>query len=135
MIGYAEPFGIHERFAMTHDDANRWLQAYVDAWRSYDPAAIAALFTDDARYRYHPWDDPVEGRDAIVADWLGNKDDPGAWEAAYEAWAVEGDRAVATGTSRYDDADGKRLYHNVFLITFDTEGRCREFTEIFETQK
>ena len=61
--------------------------------------------------------------------------DPGAWEARYEAWAVEGDRAVATGTSRYDDADGKRLYHNVFLITFDTEGRCREFTEIFETQK
>ena len=93
---------------MTHDDANRWLQAYVEAWRSYDPAAIAALFADDAKYRYHPWDDPLEGRDAIVADWLANKDDPGAWEAAYEAWAVEGDRAVATGTSRYDDSDGKR---------------------------
>ena len=64
-----------------------------------------------------------------------NKDDPGAWEATYEAWAVEGDRAVATGTSRYDDADGKRLYHNVFLITFDADGRCREFTEIFETRE
>ena len=62
---------------MTHDDANRWLQAYVDAWRSYDPAAIAALFTDDARYRYHPWDDPVEGRDAIVADWLAQQGRPG----------------------------------------------------------
>ncbi len=120
---------------MTHDDANRWLQAYVAAWRSYDPAAIADLFAEDATYRYHPWDDPLEGRDAIVADWLANKDDPGAWEAAYEAWAVEGDRAVAVGTSRYDDTDGKRLYHNVFLMTFDGAGRCREFTEIFETQK
>ena len=75
---------------MTHDDANRWLQAYVDAWRSYDPAAIAALFTDDARYRYHPWDDPVEGRDAIVADWLGNKDDPGAWEASVRGMGGRG---------------------------------------------
>ncbi len=120
---------------MTHDDANRWLQAYVEAWRSYEPAAIAALFADDAKYRYHPWDDPLEGRDAIVADWLADKDDPGAWEASYAAWAVEGDRAVATGTSRYDDSDGKRTYHNVFLITFDADGRCREFTEIFETEK
>ena len=120
---------------MTHDDANRWLQAYVAAWRSYDPAAIADLFAEDATYRYHPWDDPLEGRDAIVADWLANKDDPGAWEASYAAWAVEGDRVVATGTSRYDDSDGKRLYHNVFLIIFDGDGRCREFTEIFETEK
>ena len=66
-----------------------------------------------------------------MADWLANRDDPGAWQATYEAWAVEGDRVVATGTSRYDDADGKRTYHNVFLITFAADGRCREFTEVY----
>ena len=66
---------------MTHDDANRWLQAYVEAWRTYDPAAIGALFTDDATYRYHPWDAPLQGREAIVADWLANTDDPSAWVA------------------------------------------------------
>jgi hypothetical protein len=120
---------------MTHDDADRWLQAYVEAWRSYERDAIAALFTEDARYRYHPWDEAIEGRDAIVEDWLANPDDPDSWQASYAAWAVQGDRVVATGTSRYDDADGKRTYHNVFLITFAADGRAREFTELFMTQK
>jgi nuclear transport factor 2 (NTF2) superfamily protein len=120
---------------MTHDDANRWLQAYVDAWRSYEPESIGALFTDDASYRYHPWDEPLEGRDAIVADWLANRDDPKAWDADYEAWTVEGDRVAATGTSRYDDGNGKRTYHNVFLIEFDADGRCRAFTEVYAQER
>ena len=40
---------------MTHDDVRAWLNAYVEAWRTYDPAAIGALFTEDATYAYHPW--------------------------------------------------------------------------------
>jgi SnoaL-like protein len=120
---------------MTHDDANRWLQAYVEAWRSYEPDAIRGLFTDDARYRYHPWEDALEGRDAIAADWLANRDDPDAWDADYSTWAVEGDRVVATGTSRYDDAQGKRTYHNVFLIEFAPDGRCRSFTEVYAQER
>jgi hypothetical protein len=35
---------------LTHDDVQRWLDAYVDAWRTYDPAAIGALFAEDATY-------------------------------------------------------------------------------------
>ena len=120
---------------MTHDAANRWLQAYVEAWCTYERDAIMALFTDDARYRYHPWDEPLEGPEAIADDWLANRDDPNAWRATYEAWAVEGDRVVATGSSRYDDASGKRTYHNVFLITFAADGRCREFTEVYAQER
>lgn len=120
---------------MTHDDFGRWLDAYVDAWRTYDAAAIGALFSEDAEYRYNPWDEPLRGRAAIVADWLANRDEPGTWEARYEPWAVEGDRAVATGTSRYRDAEGPRTYHNVFLCRFDADGRCREFTEVYLKQR
>ncbi|MGH3133154.1 MAG: hypothetical protein ACRDNY_05350, partial [Gaiellaceae bacterium] len=40
----------------------RWLEDYVGAWKSYDEAAIGALFSEDARYRYHPW----EGADDTV---------------------------------------------------------------------
>ena len=71
---------------MTHEDVRTWLDAYVDAWRSYDPAAIADLFTEDATYAYHPWDEGeavVRGRDAIVADWLEEQDPPDSWEAQY----------------------------------------------------
>ena len=57
-----------------------WLHRYEHAWRSNDPADIAGLFTDDAVYRYHPWEDAdarVVGRSAIVDSWLKDPDDPG----------------------------------------------------------
>ena len=35
-----------------------WLDGYVAAWKSYDPAAIGDLFSADVEYRYHPLDGP-----------------------------------------------------------------------------
>jgi hypothetical protein len=119
---------------MTRDDVNRWLARYVEAWRSYDPDAIGDLFSEQSEYRSRPWEEPLEGRQAIVSDWLANRDDPDTYDAEYSAWAVDGDRAVATGTSRYDNSSGRRTFHNVFLLTFDADGRCREFTELFIEQ-
>ena len=112
---------------MTRDDVQRWLDAYVAAWRSYDPEAIGDLFSEDVSYAYQPYRGPVIGRAAIVADWLESPDEPGSWEAHYEPYAVDGDRAVSVGTSRYVAED--KLYHNVFLLRFDDEGRCAEFVE------
>jgi ketosteroid isomerase-like protein len=116
----------------------RWLAQYVDAWKSYDPAAIGNLFSQDAVYRYHPWEEPtpsrLHGRDAIVASWLDEQDAPGTWDAEYRPWIVAGDRAVAVGASRYLAADGstvEREYYNVFLLDFDADGRCSEFTEVY----
>ena len=48
-----------------------WLDNYVAAWLSYDADDIRALFTEDITYRYHPYDDPIVGREAVVASWLG----------------------------------------------------------------
>jgi ketosteroid isomerase-like protein len=118
---------------MTRDDVQRWLDAYIAAWRSYDPGEIGALFADDATYRYHPYDEPVTGREAIVADWLEEQDAAGTWEAWYQPHTVEGDRAVAIGESRYLEPDGSPgdLYYNVFLLRFDDGGRCTDFIEYF----
>jgi ketosteroid isomerase-like protein len=113
---------------MTRDDVQRWLDRYVAAWRSYDRDAIGALFAEDAVYRYHPYDEPLTGRDAIVESWLEDPDEPGSFEARYEPYAVEGDRAVAVGTSTYASGD---VYENVFLLRFDAGGRCAELTEWF----
>jgi ketosteroid isomerase-like protein len=118
------------------DDAGfqRWLDRYVDAWKTYDEAVIGELFSEDAEYRYHPWDDPVPGREAIVASWLEDRDEANSWTAEYDPWLVAGDDAVAVGVSRYLGADRsavEREYHNVFLCRFDDDGRCREFTELF----
>jgi ketosteroid isomerase-like protein len=122
--------------------AQDWLQRYVDAWRSYDPDDIGALFSDDVVYRYHPHDDPVVGRDAVVASWLGDdasddastRDAPGTYEAAYAPVAVDGDVVVATGTSSYrqtPEGPVVRVYDNCFVMRFDDAGRCREFTEYY----
>ena len=79
----------------------RWLDDYVDAWRTYDREAIERLFSEAAEYRYHPWDEPVVGGPAIAARWLADRDDPESWTAEYHPWALDGERAVAVGVSRY----------------------------------
>jgi len=122
--------------AVTREDVQAWLDRYVAAWRSNEPADIGDLFSEDAVYRYRPYGGDAHattGRDAIVAAWQDEGDAPDSWEARYEPFAVDGDRAVATGYSRYlatGDAP-ERTYHNVFLLRFDPEGRCTEFSELY----
>jgi hypothetical protein len=114
------------------EDVQRWLDRYVDAWRSGDPRAIAGLFTADAVYWFLPYGDHVHhGRDAIVESWIAGPDVPEVWEATYTCWAVSGYRAVATGTTLYlaTSERAARLYHNVFLLEFAGAGRCRLFRE------
>ena len=63
---------------MDRADAQAWLDKYVAAWLSYEANDIAALFTEDIAYRYHPYDDPIVGRKAVVASWLGEDNADGA---------------------------------------------------------
>ena len=119
---------------MDHATVQTWLDRYLDAWRTYDEQAIGDLFTDDAEYRYHPWDEPVAGRTEIVKAWVENQDAPGTWNAHYAPYAVDGDKAVATGVSRYDADGQKSEFHNAFLLEFAPDGRARRFTEIFATR-
>jgi hypothetical protein len=127
---------------MDRDTAQAWLDQYVAAWKTYDRDDIAALFAPNVQYRYHPYDDAVVGADAVVASWLGEtdadgastRDEPGTYDARYSPYAIDGDRVVATGTSVYQDhPDGPvtRTYDNCFLMRFDAEGRCAEFTELY----
>lgn len=127
---------------MDHSTAQEWLDRYVAAWLSYDPDDIASLFSEDIAYRYHPYDEPIVGRDAVVASWLGEsdspdastRDEPGTYEAAYAPVAVDGDVVVATGTSTYFTEPGgpvDGIYENCFVLRFDDAGRCREFTDYF----
>jgi hypothetical protein len=117
--------------AVTDGEVQGWLDAYVAAWSTYDEARIGALFTEDAEYRYHPWEEPVVGREAIVASWLQDRDPPGSWRASYQPHLVAEDRAVITGTSDY--AGGTR-YWNIWSLTFDGEGRVSSFSEWFMRQ-
>jgi hypothetical protein len=89
---------------MTHDDVQAWLDRYIAAWRANERDLIRDLFSEDVAYSYRPWEgseNTVRGREALVDDWLKEPDQPDGWDAKYEPYAVDGDRAVATGWSRY----------------------------------
>ncbi|HKP18434.1 MAG TPA: nuclear transport factor 2 family protein [Gaiellaceae bacterium] len=130
---------------MDKQDVDRWLDAYVAAWETYDPEQIGALFSEDVEYRYHPYDVPVRGREALIAAWRGESDnpdasqpdEPGTFTADYRTVAVDGDVAVATGATTYLKSPGgpvDKVYDNCYVMRFDAEGRCREFTEWYMQQ-
>jgi ketosteroid isomerase-like protein len=103
-----------------------WLERYVRAWKTNDPADIGALFTDDARYYTAPHRDPWAGRDAIVEGWIGRKDEPGTWTFRYEVLGIDGDLAFVRGLTTYKDLPD---YSNLWVVRLDDSGRCSEFIE------
>jgi uncharacterized protein (TIGR02246 family) len=126
---------------ITHETVQAWLDGYERAWETYDPEQVAALFSEDAEYRWHPADEPLVGRDEIVRAWVApegdesSRDPEGTYLGEYRPFAVDGHRAVAIGTSTYwtDASRSKvdRLYYNSWLLEFDDDGRCRSFTEYY----
>ncbi|HEY8779239.1 MAG TPA: nuclear transport factor 2 family protein [Solirubrobacterales bacterium] len=114
------------------ESVNAWLERYVEAWGSYDREQIGELFAEDARYRYHPFDEPIRGREAIVESWFDEPDERGTYEAEYRPVAIDGDTVVAVGSSNYRDSprdEIARVYDNCFVIRFDDDGRCVDFVE------
>jgi ketosteroid isomerase-like protein len=111
-----------------------WLDRYEQAWRNNDAEQIRGLFTDDAMYRWNPWDDEgAEGSEDIIASWLEQPDDPDDWTLDCEAIAVEGDLGVARCVTRYRaTARGpERVFHNIWLVTLTDDGRCSDYVEYY----
>jgi hypothetical protein len=132
---------------MNRSDVQGWLDRYVEAWKTYDADRIRALWVPDATYRYRPYDreaDVVRGREAIVLAWVdphgtaSTRDDPGTYDAQYEPYAIDGDRAFAIGTTTYytdaSRARVRRRFSNVYLLRFAPDGRCAEFSELWMEQ-
>ena len=131
---------------MDHETAQGWLDRYVAAWKSYDADEIAGLFSDGVRYRYYPYAVWIVGRDAVVASWLAEdtdaqgstRDDEGTYDAHYAPIAVDGEVVVATGTTTYTETPGgpvTQTFDNCFVMRFDEQDRCREFTEYYTKRR
>ena len=111
----------------------RWLDAYVRAWKSYDEAQIADLWAEDAVWLY-PFGTRATGRSAITAEWMAEKHlfTAGGYDAQYEPIAIDGSTVVTHGrTWFYDPATGatRAEFDNVWVLRFAPDGRCAEFHE------
>jgi len=113
-----------------------WVDRYRAAWRSSDPNDIAALFTEDATYRWNPFgrdQDGAMGREAIVAAWLETPDDPNTWALSSMPLAVNGDLGVIRCTVNYTadavNREAAETWHNIWIVRLTADGRCSDFTE------
>ncbi len=129
--------------SMIHAAVQAWLDRYTAAWQSYRPEAIGDLFSVDARYRYHAWDEPIVGRDAIVADWLSpaatppsviNRARSGPTTSRTSWKAGEPSRSAPRTTTPTADAPA-RTYYNAWLLEFDDDGRCTSFIEYYNLER
>jgi ketosteroid isomerase-like protein len=107
-----------------------WVDRYLVAWDSNAAADVRALFTADASYRFHPWDEPVVGHDAITAAWLDDRDEAGDHSFVWEVLAVDGDTAVVQAHTAYVSGSGAgRTYENLWVLRLAPDGRAIAFTE------
>ena len=114
---------------MSRADLARWIEAYERAWRSAGTGALAGLFAAGASYRAAPFDEPVEGLDAIARFWEAEREGPGEiFAMTSEIVAVQGPTGVARIEVHYGDPVAQ-VYRDLWIVTLDDAGRASAFEE------
>jgi hypothetical protein len=110
-----------------------WIEGYIKAWNSNDPVDIGRLFAEQAAYYTGPFQEPWQGREGIISGWLERRDEPGTFSYRYEVLAASDSVGVVRGWTKYFDPE--KEYSNIWVIRFDDQGRCTEFTEWWMRRK
>jgi hypothetical protein len=116
---------------LTEERFRSWLEDYRRVWEKRELEVIDTLYADDVRYFETPFDDPMEGREAVLAyskQNAGAQRDIRFW---HEPIAVTGDIGIARwGASFTRVPSGAKVeLDGTFIIRFDDYGRCRELRE------
>lgn len=119
----------------THDGPGlpaieRWIAGYGRAWEQGDDEGAAALFTDGAAYRSHPFREPFVGHEAIRGYWrraAGAQDDV---EVRFGRPVAAGRyAAVEWWATLRDPDDGEVTIPGCLVLRFAADGRCEELRE------
>jgi len=111
-------------------NAQRFLDGYLDAWRTNDPDTIRSLFAVDATYRGASGQrTPFTGIDEIVAHWLEERDEPGTWAFLGAVEHETATSAMIRGVTSYSTGPKSGAYDNIWLVRFDDDGRTVEFQD------
>ena len=101
-------------------DLSRWLEAYGAAWVNKDPAAAAALFTEDASYQETPYAEPFAGRAGIGEYWATVTKDQDDIDFSYRVLGTSGSTGFAQWSARFRLAseDARVELNGVFVLEF-----------------
>ena len=115
------------------DAARRWTDGWSRAWRTEDADGVAALYTEDAVYRSHPFREPRRGsagarayavqafeEEELVEAWFGEPIAAGD-RACVEWWAIvveNGEQVSLAGAS---------------MLRFGEDGRVVEQADYWAT--
>ena len=118
--------------APSREAVQAWLDAYVLAWKSFDEATVADLWTEDAVWHY-PFQARATSRAEITAEWMRDAAEypDQVFDAHYEPIAIDGDLVVAHGRTVFfgEAGDVITAYDNIWVLRFGPDGRCAEFHE------
>lgn len=110
-----------------HAATQAWVRSYEQLWRTPGTDRLAELFAPDATYRTSPWADPVTGLPAIAEFWEAGRDGPDeTFTMDAQVVAVDGPTAVVRVSVDYDGGD---RWRDLWVLTFDDDGRCTAFEE------
>jgi hypothetical protein len=104
----------------------RWVDGYIDAWRTEDAQGVERLFTENACYRRSPYEESEVGHDAIKAFWLADAGETFSVKA--EPVAIEGQTAVVRLQVNYSGSV-QQEYRDLWLLEFADDGRVSDFEE------
>jgi predicted SnoaL-like aldol condensation-catalyzing enzyme len=112
-------------------DVERWVGAYRKAWEERDPAAAAALFTDDAAYRSMIFEEPHHGRQGVADYWATVTEQQDEVRVRMGRPFADGDRvAVEFWTTMLSSGDPVTLA-GCMLLDFDG-ALCRRLREYYD---
>ncbi len=109
-----------------------WLDRYAAAWTLGDADAVAELFAPAARYQDSPFNEPLEGREAIH-DYWARAVRHSKRDVAYEAQvlAVGEDVGLAhwRGEFTSEPLEHRVQLDGILAATLDDDGLCTDFRE------
>jgi hypothetical protein len=116
-------------------DVREWIAAYGRAWVGRDPEAAAALFTEDAVYRSHPFREPHTTTDGILAYWTSATSTQEELDLRFGEPVVEGRKAAVEWWAIMRDEGVWITLPGSLLLRFAVDGRCEELREYWHVEE
>lgn len=111
-----------DKFLSEHD-ATRWMNRYVQAWRTYRIDAAAGVYAPDAEFHERPYETDWHGLDEIIAGWKLRAGWTGtaSWTFDWKLLHLTGDTFSVQGTGTYPALG---TFDNLWVVTLNEDGEA-----------